>query len=374
MSLRSLPSALANTDLFSPVHLGPYTLANRIVMAPLTRSRANDAGVPGELQATYYAQRASAGLIVSEATNISAQGKGYILTPGIWTKEQVAGWKLTTKAVHDKGGRIFLQLWHVGRVSHPDIQIGGALPVAPSAVRAENQQAYTYEGFKPLVTPRALETEEIAGIVADYAHAAACAKDADFDGVEIHSANGYLLQQFLSDKTNKRTDRYGGSIENRTRIVVEVTEAVARVWGGDRVGIRLSPLTKFADIGDSNPEPVYLSLIEQLNPLGLAYIHVIEGDTGGDRNPPGGFDLQKLKRAFRGLYIANNGYTLELALDARAKGLADLICFGKPFISNPDLVARLHSGAPLADPEQATFYAGGAKGYTDYPALAESVS
>jgi N-ethylmaleimide reductase len=362
-------AALASTDLFDPVQLGPYTLANRIVMAPLTRSRATDDGVPGELQATYYAQRASAGLIVSEATNISAQGKGYIRTPGIWTKEQVEGWKLTTKAVHDKGGRIFLQLWHVGRVSHPDLQPGGALPVAPSAVPAENQQAYTYEGFKPMVTPRALETDEIPGIVADYAHAAECAKEAGFDGVEIHSANGYLLQQFLSDKTNKRTDRYGGSIENRTRIVVEVVVAVTKVWGGDRVGIRLSPLTKFADIGDSNPQPVYLSLIEQLNPLGLAYIHVIEGDTGGERHPAGGFDLQKLRRAFNGLYIANNNYTLELALEARAKNFADLICFGRPFISNPDLVERLRRGAQLSAADPNTFYAGEEKGYIDYPAM-----
>jgi len=366
----SAAPALAATDLFDPVVLGPYTLANRIVMAPLTRSRADDDGVPGELQATYYGQRASAGLIVTEATNISAQGKGYIRTPGIWTPEQVAGWKLTTKAVHDKGGRIFLQLWHVGRISHPDMQAGGVLPVAPSAVRPENQQAYTHEGFKPVPTPRALETDEIPGIVADYAHAAQCALDAGFDGVEIHSANGYLLQQFLSDKTNKRTDRYGGRIENRTRIVVEVVEAVTRVWGGDRVGIRLSPLTKFADIGDSNPEPVYLSLIEQINPLGLAYIHVIEGDTQGERHPAGGFDLQKLRRAFNGLYIANNNYDLELALEARAKNLADLICFGRPFIANPDLVARLRTGAPLAQPDPATFYAGEAKGYIDYPQMA----
>jgi len=359
----------AQSDLFEPVRLGPYTLANRIVMAPLTRSRADDEGVPGTLQATYYGQRASAGLIVSEATNISPQGKGYIRTPGIWSAEQVAGWKLTTKAVHDKGGRIFLQLWHVGRVSHPDIQPNGALPVAPSAVKAENQQAFTYDGFKPLVTPRALETAEIPGIVADYAHAAKNAMEAGFDGVEIHSANGYLLQQFLSDKTNKRTDRYGGSIENRTRIVVEVVEAVTKVWGGDRVGIRLSPLTRFADIGDSNPEPVYLSLIEQINPYKLAYIHVIEGDTGGERNPAGAFDPQKLRHAFDGLYMANNNYTLELALEARAKNLADLICFGRPFISNPDLVARLRSGAALAPADPNTFYAGEEHGYTDYPAL-----
>ena len=248
---------------------------------------------------------------------------------------------MTTSGVHAKGGRIFLQLWHVGRVSHPDLQPGGVLPVAPSAVRADGQQAYTYEGFKPLVTPRALETAEIPGIVADYAHAAQCAKDAGFDGVEIHAANGYLLQQFLSDKTNKRTDQYGGSIENRTRLVVEVVAAVTKVWGGDRVGIRLSPLTTFADIGDSNPEPVYLSLIEQINPFNLAYIHVIEGDTGGERQPAGGFDLQKLRRAFNGLYMANNSYDLALAIEARAKNLADLVCFGRPFISNPDLVERL---------------------------------
>jgi len=257
----------------------------------------------------------------------------------------------------------------VGRVSHPDLQPGGALPVAPSAVRAENQQAYTYDGFKPLETPRALETDEIPGIVADYAHAAKCAMEAGFDGVEIHAANGYLLQQFLSDKTNKRTDRYGGSIENLTRIVVEVVDAVTKVWGGDRVGIRLSPLTKFADISDSNPEPVYLSLIEQINPYNLAYIHVIEGDTGGERHPAGGFDLQKLRRAFNGLYMANNNYTLELAIEAREKNLADLICFGRPFISNPDLVARLRSGAALTPPDPDTFYAGEAHGYTDYPAL-----
>jgi N-ethylmaleimide reductase len=363
------PALADKSDLFDPVVLGPYTLANRIVMAPLTRSRADDEGVPGELQATYYAQRASAGLIISEATNISPQGKGYIRTPGIWSKEQVEGWKLTTKAVHDKGGRIYLQLWHVGRVSHPDLQPGGSLPVAPSAVRAENQQAYTYEGFKPLVTPRALETAEISGIVADYAHAAKRAKEAGFDGVEIHAANGYLLQQFLSDKTNKRTDQYGGSIENRTRIVVEVVDAVVKVWGGDRVGIRLAPLTKFADIGDSNPEPVYMSLVEQLNPFKLSYIHVVEGDTGGDRKPSGAFDLQKLRRAFNGLYMANNNYTLELAVEARAENLADLICFGRPFISNPDLVERLREGAPLAAPDPNTFYAGDAKGYTDYPAL-----
>jgi N-ethylmaleimide reductase len=362
----------STTDLFDPVRLGPYELRNRIVMAPLTRSRADDNGVPGKLQATYYAQRASAGLIVSEATNITPQGKGYIRTPGIWSKEQIAGWKLTTYAVHAQGGRIFLQLWHVGRVSHPDLQPGGVLPVAPSAVAAEGVQAYTYEGFKALPIPRALETDEIPGIVEDYAHAARCALEAGFDGVEIHAANGYLLQQFLSDKTNKRTDRYGGSIENRTRLVIEVADAVTKVWPADKVGIRLSPLTKSFDIGDSNPEPLYLSLIAQLNAFRLAYIHVVEGDTRLDRNPAGAFDLQSLRRAFNGLYIGNNRYDLALAIEARAKNLADLIAFGRPFISNPDLVERLRLGAPLAEPDQETFYAGEAKGYIDYPAFGGS--
>lgn len=364
-----LPHIAYETDLFDLVTLGPYKLKNRVVMAPLTRSRADDAGRPGELQATYYAQRASAGLIIAEATNISAEAKGYIRTPGIFTDEHVKGWRLTTEAVHARGGRIYLQLWHVGRISHPDLQPGGALPVAPSAVRAEGQ-AFTHEGFKPLITPRALETDEIPRIVGDYAWAARLAVDAGFDGVEIHAANGYLLQQFLADKSNKRTDRYGGTIENRCRIVVEVVEAVTKVWGGgDRVGIRLSPLTRFGDIGDSNPEPVYLSLIEQLKPYALSYIHVIEGDTGGERHPPGGFDLQKLRGAFPGRYIANNGYTLELALEARARNLADLICFGRPFIANPDLVERLRSGAPLAEGDQRTWYGGNAEGYIDYPSL-----
>jgi N-ethylmaleimide reductase len=370
MSLQA-PADLS-TDLFAPVQLGPYRLSNRIVMAPLTRSRADDEGVPGALQATYYAQRASAGLIISEATNISAQAKGYIKTPGIWTKAQVDGWKLTTDAVHAKGGHIFLQLWHVGRISHSDLQPGNQLPVAPSAIRAEGAQAYTPSGFKPLETPRALELGEIPGIVDDYAHAAQLAKDAGFDGVEIHSANGYLLQQFLSDKTNKRTDRYGGSIENRTRLVIEVVEAVTRVWTPDKVGIRLSPLTKFSDIGDSDPEPLYTSLIEQLNRYNLAFIHVVEGDTGGERHPAGGFDLQKLRRAFNGRAIANNGYDLALAKEARATNTADLVAFGRPFISNPDLVERLRLGAPLNPADQETFYAGGEKGYIDYPAMPQA--
>jgi len=369
MASQSTAAPKAGTDLFDPVELGPYTLRNRIVMAPLTRSRADDNGVPGELASIYYGQRASAGLIISEATDISPQAKGYIRTPGIWSEEQIAGWKLTTSEVHRRGGRIFVQIWHVGRISHPDLQPNHALPVAPSAVRAEGVQAYTYDGFKPLPTPRALEVDEIRGIVADFEHAAECALQAGFDGVEIHSANGYLLHQFLSDRTNKRTDRYGGSVENRARFVLEIVDAVSRVWSPSKVGIRLSPLTRFGDITESNPEPLYAFLVSELGARQLVYIHLIEGDTQMDRNPAGGFDLQRLRREFRGRYIGNNGYDLALAIEARQTGRADLIAFGRPFIANPDLVDRLRTGAPLTEPDRETFYSGEAKGYIDYPAM-----
>jgi N-ethylmaleimide reductase len=357
------------TDLFQPVKMGPLTLANRIVMAPLTRSRAGVGEVPGPLNAEYYAQRASAGLIVSEATQITRQGQGYAWTPGIETEAQVAGWKLVTEAVHAKSGLIFLQLWHVGRISHPSLQKDGALPVAPSAVRPEGQ-AFTASGFQPFVTPRALETAEIVGIVADYRRAAQNAKDAGFDGVEIHAANGYLIEQFLKDKTNQRTDRYGGSIENRVRFLREVTEAVTAVWGPERTGIRFSPLSPANDIADSNPLPLYRAATRVVDEIGLVYMHVVEGATQGPREVAGGFDLQELRRAFRGLYMANNGYDLALAEKARREGLADLIAFGRPFISNPDLVERLRSGAPLAQNVRDTWYGGDARGYTDYPPMA----
>ena len=362
----------ASSDLFQPVRMGPLTLSNRIAMAPLTRSRAGTGDVPRQMNAEYYAQRASAGLIVSEATNITQQGKGYAFTPGIYTEEQVAGWRLVTDAVHAKGGHIVCQLWHVGRISHPDLQRWGRLPVAPSAIKPDGQ-AFTEGGFKPHVTPRALDTDEMAGIVRDYAHAAECAKRAGFDGVEIHAANAYLLDQFLRDSTNQRTDRYGGSIENRTRLPLEVAEAVLAVWGGDRVGIRLSPLTP--QVGntplDSDPMALYSSLIERLSDLGLVYIHVVEGATQGSREEPPGFSFQRLRRMFRGLYIANNGYTRELALKARRENLADMICFGRPFIANPDLVERLRTGAPLAEGSKETWYGGDEHGYTDYPTLTE---
>ncbi|MBU6493236.1 MAG: alkene reductase [Burkholderiales bacterium] len=359
------------TDLFDPVQLGPITLRNRIVMAPLTRSRVGQGDAPGPMNAQYYAQRASAGLIVSEATNISQQGKGYAFTPGIYTEAQVAGWRLVTDAIHAKGGRIFCQLWHVGRISHPSLQADNALPVAPSAV-TPNGKAFTETGFQPHVTPRALETAEIPGIVAQYRHAAECAKRAGFDGVEIRAANGYLLDQFLRDKTNLRTDAYGGSIENRARLVLEVTQAVVDVWGAERVGIRISPVSPANDIADSNPEPLFTYLVEQLNRFNLVYLHVVEGATGGPRTVEGGFDLQKLRRIFNGIYMANNGYDLPLAVQARTTNAADLIAFGRPFISNPDLVERLKTGGPLNPLDKSTLYGGDARGYIDYPSLAEA--
>lgn len=359
---------LAESDLFKPVQIGAWPLANRIVMAPLTRCRIKNDGIPGELQALYYAQRASAGLIISEATNISPQARGYAFTPGIYTDPQIAGWKQVTDAVHQKQGKIVCQLWHVGRISHPDLQPGGSLPVAPSAIAAE-AESFTEQGFQKTPTPRALETDEMPGIVAQYRHAAACAKEAGFDGVEIHSANCYLLEQFIRDSTNQRTDRYGGSIENRTRLVLEVAAAVTAVWGGERVGIRLSPVTPH--IGntplDSHVMATYGYLIEQLNPFNLAYLHFVEGATRESRNVPAGISLEKLRSLFNGAYIANNGYTAELALLARQENKADLICFGRPFMANPDLVARLKQDVELAEAPMDLWYGGGEHGYTDWP-------
>lgn len=363
-----MEKAQARSDLFQPVRLGPYQLANRIVMAPLTRSRAGEDGVPRPLMAEYYAQRASAGLIITEGANISPQGRGFALSPGIYDAAQVEGWRQVTEAVHARGGRIFPQLWHVGRVSHPSLQPGGALPVAPSAIRPE-ATSYTEAGFQPCVTPRALATAEIPEIVEQYRHATRNALAAGFDGVEIHAANGYLIEQFLRDSTNKRTDAYGGSRENRARLLLEVTEAVAGVCGGERVGIRLSPISPVngADL-DSDPAGTYAYVVERLNAFDLAYIHIIEGATQGPREVPGGFDLQRL-RPFKGLYIANNGYDLALALKARRCNLADLVSFGRLYIANPDLVERLRIGASLNVPDRATFFGGDAAGYTDYPVL-----
>jgi len=358
-----------DSDLFHAVQFGRYRLANRIVMAPLTRSRASEDGVPTSLMAQYYAQRATAGLIIAEGTNISPQGRGYAFTPGIYNDAQIDGWQQVTQAVHARGGRIFPQLWHVGRVSHPSLQPGGALPVAPSALCPE-ATSYTAAGFQPCVMPRALTGEEIPGIVEQYRVAARNALAAGFDGVEIHAANGYLIEQFLRDSTNRRTDAYGGSREHRARLLLEVVEAVAAVCGGDRVGIRLSPLSPVNGAAlDSDPLGTYSYVVEQLNAFDLGFIHVIEGVTQGPRAVPGGFDMQILRSLFKGLYIANNGYDLQMAMEARRQKQADLIAFGRLYISNPDLVERLQASAPLNAPDRATFFGGGAAGYTDYPAL-----
>ncbi|MDD1622951.1 MAG: alkene reductase [Methylococcaceae bacterium] len=363
----------ADTDLFDPVRIGDWRLANRIVMAPLTRCRVANDGVPGPLQALYYAQRASAGLLITEATNISPQGRGYAFTPGIFNAEQVAGWRHVTDAVHEKQGKIVCQLWHVGRYSHPSLQPGGGLPVAPSAIAPEGE-TFTEEGLLPVPTPRALEISEIPGIVEQYRHAAECAKQAGFDGVEIHAANCYLLDQFIRDSTNQRTDQYGGSIENRTRLVLEVTEAVTSVWGGgSRVGIRLSPVTPNTGNTplDSDVMATYGYLVEKLNPFNLAYMHFVEGATGMSRDVPESVSLEQLRALYKGPYMANNGYTPELALEQRRNGKAELICFGRPFIANPDLVDRLKTGAELAEASKETWYGGGEHGYTDWPTLAQ---
>jgi N-ethylmaleimide reductase len=360
----------SHSPVLSPAKLGEMDLSNRIVMSPLTRSRSSDDGVPPDFAAQYYGQRADCGLIITEATNISAQARGYALTPGIWTPAQVAAWQRVTQAVHRRHGRIFLQLWHTGRISHPDLH-GGELPVAPSAIRPEGQ-AFTNDGLKDHVTPRALETDEIPEIVEDYRHAAQCAKDAEFDGVEIHSANNYLLEQFIRDSTNTRTDRYGGSLENRLRFPLEVVEAVTSVWGGgQRVGIRISPATTMPGNTplDSQVMETFGTYVDALSKAGLLYIHDIEGVTQVTRDAPEGVDFPALRRRFTGAYIANNQYTLELAEKTLAKGDADLFSFGRPFIANPDLIERLRTGAPLAEAPKEYWYGGGSIGYSDWPGM-----
>lgn len=362
--------------LSDPVQAGDLQLANRIAMAPLTRNRSPNA-VPTDLVATYYTQRASAGLIISEATAISHQGQGYADVPGLYAPEQIAGWKKVTSSVHAAGGKIVVQLWHVGRVSHTDLQPGNAAPVAPSAIQANTKTVLIQNGvptFTPTSMPRALELAEIPGIVADYRRAARAAIEAGFDGVEIHAANGYLIDQFLKTGANQRTDAYGGSIENRARLLLEVTRAITSDIGGGRTGIRLSPVTPANDIVDADPQPLFDYVVRQLGPLGLSYLHLIEGATGGPREVEGRpFDYAALKATYRaaggqGAWMVNNAYTRALADTALAQG-ADIVAFGRPFIANPDLVARLHANAPLNEVNRATLYGGGAEGYTDYPAL-----
>ena len=349
-------------DLFSAGQLGSIALSNRIVMAPLTRNRAGEGGVPHALNATYYAQRASAGLIVTEATPISAMGHGYPALPGIYTDAQIAGWKEVTDAVHAKGGKVVIQLWHVGRISHPSLLPDNALPVAPSAIKPAGQ-AFTYEGLQDYVEPRALGADELPAIVQDYVHAAQSAIAAGFDGVEIHAANGYLLDQFLRDGSNQRTDAYGGSFENRARLLMEVTQAVVGSVGADKTGVRLSPVNPFNDMQD-----MFNYVASALNQFDLAYLHVVEGGIhgGGEAAP---FDFDAFRPLFKGAYMANLSYDKARGNAAIASGHADCVAYGVPFIANPDLVARFKADAPLNEADSNTFYGGTEQGYTDYPFL-----
>ncbi len=378
---RALPATL-----FTPFHFGDIHVANRVVMAPLTRNRAPGA-VPTAAMVTYYTQRADpvngAGLIVTEATAISHQGQGYADVPGIWSAEQVAAWRRVTDSVHAAGGKIVVQLWHVGRVSHNALQPGGGAPVAPSAITAKTKTVLIKDGiptFEATSPPRALRLEELPGIVNDYRHAAANAIAAGFDGVEVHGANGYLIDQFLRSGSNQRTDAYGGSIENRASFLVQVMTAITQEIGGARTGIRLSPVTPSNDAQDPNPQPLFDHVVRQLAPLGLAYLHLIEGATGGARDHVQGdtaFDYTAMRTAYRsaggqGAWMVNNSMDKSIAEQSLKDG-ADLVAFGKPFIANPDLTRRLREDAPLNEGNRATYYGGGAAGYTDYPALAKAV-
>jgi N-ethylmaleimide reductase len=355
--------------LFTPFDAGALRLPNRMVMAPMTRNRAGSGGVPTPLMARYYRQRATAGLIVTEGTQVSLEGVGYPGTPGIHTGEQVAAWRQIVDEVHSAGGRIVLQLWHVGRISHPSFQPSGALPIAPSAIRPDGQ-AFTAEGLQPFQTPRALETQEIDGVVQQFAAGARRAKEAGFDGVEIHGANGYLIDQFLRDGSNCRTDQYGGSLAHRLRFLLEVTEAVVDVWGEGRVGVRLSPTSPFNDMRDSDPVSTFSAAARALSGQRLAYLHVIEAGPG---NANATFasaaprTLPSIARAFHGPLIVNDGYTAETAEATLVRGEADLVSFGSPFLANPDLVERFRAGLPLNAPDRSTFYGGDERGYTDYP-------
>jgi len=366
-----MPNTPRTVLLLEPFACGDLTLPNRVVMAPLTRGRAGGERIPNSLMAEYYVQRASAGLIVSEATTISAQANGWLESPGIYTAAMEAGWRTVTDAVHAAGGRMFLQLWHMGRASHSDFQ-GGNLPVSASAVRIEGDGIHTPLGKKPYETPRALDTWEIAGVVADYRQAAARARNAGFDGVEIHAANGYLIDQFLQSKTNLRTDDYGGSIEKRTRFLREVVEAVTAEWPAGRVGVRISPNGAFNDMGSPNFREQFTSVAATLDRYGLGYLHVVDGLAFGFHELGSPMTLADFRQVFHGPLMGNCGYSLETAEQAIQAGHADLIAFGRPFISNPDLVERFRNGWRLAEPADTTAWYSptGAAGYTDFPAHA----
>lgn len=370
------------SELFlQPVKLGPYTLPHRIAMAPLTRSRSRQPGnIPTSLNACYYVQRASAALLITEATQVSQQGQGYAWTPGIHTHEQVEGWHLVTDAVHEAGGLIFMQLWHVGRISHPSLQPDGMLPVAPSAIRPQGQafieNAQGEGELVPFVTPRALQIEEMPYLVQQYVRGAKHALAAKMDGIEIHAANGYLLDQFIQSHTNRRTDQYGGSVENRARLLLEVIDAVCDVWGSDRVGVRLSPLSTFNDIGDDAPEATFGYIAERLNSYRLAYLHVVnpamDSKGGIDENNFRALQMMDLIREkYRGTLMAAGGFGRETAEAWLQQGKADVIVFGRKFLANPDLPERFRQRAPLHADDPSTYYGGGARGYTDYPTLAQ---
>jgi N-ethylmaleimide reductase len=360
------------STLFDPIRIGDIDLATRIVMAPLTRNRASPGQVPNDLMTAYYQQRANpqtgAALIITEATQICPEGQGYLDTPGLFNAAQVAGWRRITQAVHAQGGRIVVQLWHVGRISHVSLLPGGQAPVSSTAKPARGK-TFIAGGFADVSAPRALRTDEIPGVVAQYRQSAELAIEAGFDGVEVHAANGYLIEQFLRDSINDRSDAYGGSIANRTRLLVEVMQAVAGAIGGGRTGLRLSPVTPSNDAGlDSDPQALFEHAVSQLAPLKLNYLHVVEGATGGARDVAP-FDYAALRQRFNGAWMVNNGYTRQMALDVVASGAADLVAFGKPFIANPDLGRRLRDDAVMNVPDNKTFYGGTAVGYTDYPTL-----
>jgi N-ethylmaleimide reductase len=363
------PAMNAKTiDVFSPYKMGDLELKNRIVMAPLTRSRAEAGNVPSSMAPEYYAARAEAGLIITEATQAGAGGQGYVFTPGVHSDAQVEAWKKVTDAVHDRSGHIFVQLWHVGRISHPDFR-GGDLPVAPSAIAPRGVSTYTPGGLKPIPTPRALELDEIPGIVDEFRHAARNAQAAGFDGVEVHGANGYLLDQFLQDCTNMRTDRYGGSVENRARLLFEVIDAVKSVWPSYRVGVRLSPGGTFNDMLDCDATKTFDYVVRQLSGKNLAYLHLIEAAQTVGEHPTPDLSARHFRPLYSGTLIVAGGYTLERANKVIQEGLADLVAFGQLFLANPDLVQRFRRATALNQPDPDTFYTGGRKGYIDYPTL-----
>lgn len=352
-----------NNDLFAPFTLGDLKLTNRLVMAPMTRNRADQHNAPHALNVEYYRQRATAGLIITEASQVSAEGVGYPATPGIYSEAQINGWRKVTDAVHAEGGHIFIQLWYCGRISHPSLLPDNQTPVAPSAIRPAGD-AFTLSGPQPFVEPRELSVAEIQQIIAQYRHAAAAAKQAGFDGVEVHGANGYLIDQFLRDGSNQRSDAYGGSVQNRMRFLNEVLDAVCEVWPAERVGLRLTPENSFNDMSDSDPQAHFSYFIEQLNDRHLAYLHLLEGDMMSKQRL---LDYRALRDLYRGVYMANNAYDRTRAQAAISNGDADLIAIGVPFLANPDLVYRYQHDRPLNEPDMDTFYGGDEHGYTDYP-------